>query len=127
MSSFRGIDLFGSGPHRFSLGPQGLQILPNGVIFGSDLLPGFQAIGPTETQVLVTGRLVAPTDTALWGLRNSIVAEADADKDAGELADGRGRTWADMWLVDYSEEDHVDRGRLISIGYVATFRRLTVI
>lgn len=56
MSSFRGIDLFGSGPHRFSLGPQGLQILPNGVIFGSDLLPGFQAIGPTETQVLVTGR-----------------------------------------------------------------------
>lgn len=121
-SSFKSLDLFGSGPHRFSMGEQGLYLVPLRA-FGDPSIPGSAQFGDVELEVIVRGRLAAASDSALWALRDAIKAQATFSATAGTLVDHHGKSWSDMTLVEYVERDRTDRGRVVSIGYEVRFRR----
>jgi len=127
MSSFRALDLFGSGPHRFVVPERALVVIPLWVIgsYGYDDGSGSVVLGEKELIVEVRGRLVASDEAGLWALRGAVAGEADTPQTKGALVDNDGRTWSDMTLVKYEETGAVDRGRVWSMGYVATFRRVT--
>jgi len=123
-SSFKTLDLFGSGPHRFAMGKQGqLTILDFNI---NGYTPDSTWLGLFEIEVLVAGRLVASTESALWMLRDAVTAQLLDPPTAGTLVDMQGRTWTDMSFIRYEEGDGVDRGREHSIEYSATFRRFNV-
>lgn len=122
MSSYKGLDIFGSGPHRFSLAPEGLFVATKSSL-NQFPTPGSLALGLLELEVLVRGRLIADDDAGLWTLRDTIVALAQFPTAPGELIDLHGRSWSDMTLHRFETEDRVDRGRRVSVAYVATFRQ----
>ncbi len=124
-SSFKGLDLFGSGAHRFALGRQGLYAVPLSVVGGNATLAGSSWFGDLELEVHVRGRLVAASESALWTLRDAVSAQSASTVSPipGVLIDLHGRTWASMSFYRYEEEDHIDRGRVWSVGYLARFRR----
>ncbi|MCC7387775.1 MAG: hypothetical protein IT431_03305 [Phycisphaerales bacterium] len=121
-SSFKGADLFGSGPHRFGQGRQG-QVMLSWIALGT-VQPGTVAIGLTELDVTVTGRLVASGEAALWALREAVAAELEESPTPGTLVDHHGRSWAGMSFIDFREGDRTDRGRVWSIAYEAVFRKV---
>lgn len=123
MSSYKGQDLFGSGPHRFSMGRQGVYALTPGFLYGGTAGESIIA-GDRELDVIVTGILIASSEANLWSVRNAITAQAVASAVAGTLIDNHGKSWTDMNLIDYREEGPTDRGRVRSVRYAATFRRL---
>ena len=125
MSSFKSKDLFGSGPHRFAMGPQGQLSWPNTRFDIFD--PGTIPLGLVELDIIVTGRLVAATEPALWILRDAVANELLNPPTAGTLVDSTGRSWTNRSFIEYKEADRVDRGRVWSIGYVAVFRRYLVL
>lgn len=127
MSSFRGLDLFGSGPHRFVVPERALVVIPLWVIgsTGYDDATGSVVLGERELIVEVRGRLVAADEAGLWALRAAVAGEADTPQTTGALVDYDARSWADMTLVKYEETGPLDRGRVWSVGYRATFRRVT--
>lgn len=120
-SSFKSVDLFGSGPHRFSMGEQGKYVVALRA-FSDPSVPGSAAFGDEELEVIVRGRLVAASDSALWTLRDAVTAEAAFAGTPGTLIDHHGRSWASMSLISYAEADRTDRGRVVSVGYEAIFR-----
>lgn len=124
-SSFKGLDLFGSGAHRFVMSRQGLYTAPLSAVGGNPAQPGSAWFGDLEREVHVIGRLVAAGEATLWSLRDAIVAQADSTSTPvpGTLVDSHGRTWASMSLYRYEETGPVDRGRVWSVGYIARFRR----
>jgi hypothetical protein len=121
MSSFKSIDLFGSGPHRFAVGKQGEDVVPNFTLGAGG--SGSTAVGPIELDVIVSGRLVAASESALWTLRDAVTAQLADPPVPGTLTDGHGRTWTGMSFITYQEGDRTDRGRVVSIEYRAVFRR----
>lgn len=121
-SSFKSLNLFGSGPHRFATGEQGKYVVALRA-FSDPSVPGSAYFGDEELEVIVRGRFAAATDAALWTIRDAITAQAAFAGSAGTLIDHHGRTWTDMSLITYAEEDRTDRGRTVSIAYTATFRR----
>lgn len=121
MSSFNSLDLFGSGPHRFHLAKQGEDVVPNFTLGASG--SGSTPVGPTELDVIVTGRLIAASESALWTLRDAITAQLTDPPTRGTLIDNHGKTWTDMSFITYVEADRTDRARACSIEYTATFRR----
>lgn len=123
-SSFKGKDLFGSGPHRFGQDRQG-QVMLSWISLGTTQ-PGTVAIGLTELDVIVTGRLVASSEAGLWSLRDAIVAEFEETPTTGTLVDLHGHQWLSMTFIDYREGEKVDRGRVWSMEYTATFRKIKV-
>jgi hypothetical protein len=125
MSSYGGLDLFGSGPERWSVAERGLAVQPLSRLFDNPGLAGSQPIGDVELEVVVIGRLIAATEAALWTLREAVVGQAKQSVGAKTLVDGRGRSFAAVRLIVYTEEDRVDRGRVWSIGYEARFRNFT--
>lgn len=122
MSSFKGLNLFGSGPHRFSLAKQG-HLLTSDFFFGG-AGGGSTAQGLIDLDVVVRGRLIAASDASLWTLRDSVAAQLLDPPTPGTLIDEHGRSWAGMSFVGYVEEDRVDRGRVVSVGYEAVFRKM---
>jgi len=120
MSSFKGNDLFGSGPHRFSVLPRGLWTQPAWRL-GSLTDVGNAPLGSLELEIVVTGRLVSATEAGLWTLREAIAAEGQLSAGDGTLVDSGGRALSDMWMVEYAEADRVDRGRAWSVAYTARF------
>lgn len=124
MSSFKGKNIFGSGPHRFAQLRQGHLLLTS--IQFDIWQPGSAPAGLIELDVAVTGRLVASGDAALWALRDAVVAELEETPSAGTLVGEDGRVWSGMTFVRWEEAERVDRGRVVSLGYVATFRRFRV-
>ncbi|MDQ7014741.1 MAG: hypothetical protein Q9O74_12750 [Planctomycetota bacterium] len=123
-SSFKGKDLFGSGPHRFAQDRQG-QVMLSWIALGTTQ-PGTVALGLTELDVIVKGRLVASSESALWVLRDAIVAEFQESPTSGALIDLHGHQWNAMTFIDFREEDRTDRGRVWSMGYEAVFREIRV-
>lgn len=121
-SSWKGVDLFGSGPHRFAISRRGFLLAPD--FTSSDPTPVLFEYGALEWDVLVTGRLVAASDAALWTLRDAIQTSLDA-KGLGTLVDLHGRSWASMFFSRLTFDEATDRGRAVSIGYVAQFHKFT--
>lgn len=122
MSSYKGLNLFGSGPHRFHAGPRG-QLLTQDFYFGGSG-GGSTAQGLTDWDIVVKGRLTASSEAALWTLRDAILTQLAAGLTAGTLADNHARSWTDMSFVRYEEGDRTDRGRVRSVAYTAVFRQL---
>lgn len=120
-SSFKGLDLFGSGPHRFSLGKRGQLVVADFALGGFDA--GSVPLGLLELDITVRGRLVAAGEAALWSLRDTITAQLLHPPTPGTLVDPNGRAWSDMSFVSFTEADRTDRGRVRSIAYTALFRR----
>ncbi len=123
MSSFKGINLFGSGPHRFRVGREGRRVITYAALTGDPSIPGSFVSGDHELRVTVTGRLAASTESALWTLRDAITAQAASTATAGTLADGNARTWTDMKLLSFTPESPTDRGRRYTLAYTAEFGR----
>jgi len=123
-SSFKGKDLFGSGPHRFGQARQG-HLMMSWVALGT-IQPGTVALGLVELDVTVTGRLVAASEAALWTLRDAVVAELQESPTTGTLVDLHGHSWTAMSFIDFREGDWTDRGRVWSMGYEAVFRKIRV-
>lgn len=75
-------------------------------------------------EIVVTGRLVAASESALWALRDAVIAQLQAVPTGGTLIDNLGRSWTGMSFVTYTEQPRTDRGRTRSIGYTAVFKKL---
>jgi hypothetical protein len=123
MSSFKGEDLFGSGPHRFEVGREGSRVVSYAAVSGDPTVGGSFVSGDLELRVTVRGRLVAISESALWALRDAVTDEAASTAVAGTLADGRGRTWTGIRLLSFTPDGPVDRGRALSMGFAAEFGR----
>lgn len=120
-SSFNSLDLFGSGPHRFQEGRRGqVWLEPEQQAAGDSTL----LLGERELEVVVTGRLVAASESALWALRGAIAAQLTDPPTAATLEDQSGHQWADMSFIEFRPADRIDRGRTFSLGYRAVFRGL---
>ncbi|MBN4052714.1 hypothetical protein JYU07_00360 [Roseiflexus sp. AH-315-K22] len=125
-SSFKAKDLFGSGPHRFEVMPEGVFVVSNTDIEGMPTA-GSTALGQVELEVHVVGRLVAASDAALWSLRDAITAELvypTPAGTAGSLVDLNGRTWTGMKIIAFEPTGLTDRGRQVTLGYRAVFRKM---
>lgn len=124
-SSFKGQNLFGSGGHRFVNRRMGRRVVSLSAVSGDPSVPGTFESGDWEVWVEVRGRLVAPSDSSLWSLRDDILDEAKFGVSAGTLEDEQGHQWADMRFLTYEETGPTQRGREVSVGYVAVFGRQT--
>lgn len=120
-SSFKSANLFGSGPHRFRLLAEGEAVILNTRL--NPIQPGSLAIGPLELVVVVTGRLTSTTEAGLWSVRDTITGMLANPPLMGTLVDNHARNWTNMSFVRFETGDRVDRGRVRSIGYEATFMR----
>lgn len=122
-STFNSIGLFNSGPHRFAIGPQGESMVQNYII-GASPSHGSTPQGALELDIVVTGRLVATSESALWTIRNAIAAQLTHPPVTATLTDHHGHSWNDMSFIEFKEDDRTDRGRARSVAYRAVFRRL---
>lgn len=123
MSSFKGLNLFGSGPHTFRCGPRGQLVTLDYLSGGGS---GSTAQGLTDWTIEVAGRLVANSTGALGTLRDAIIAqvEAAATPVPGTLIDNAGRSFSGLSLVRYEELGPTDHGRSVSVAYRAVFQKL---
>ena len=110
-SSFKGSDLFGSGPHVFEVGRQGRRIVSLAALSGDPSVQGTIESGDYELRVTVKGRLVAGSESALWTLRDAITAESGFEVTGGNLVDHHGRAWNGVKLFWVEWDGPVDRGR----------------
>lgn len=119
-STFAGLSLFNSGPHRFALGRVGrLTRAP----FTSGLeLPYTTNEAKRELTILQTGRLIAASNSALWALIDAITAEAELPR-TGTLIDHHGRSFANLTLIAFRPDERIDRGRTFSLAYRCTYIR----
>jgi len=120
-STFAGLDLFGSGPHRFAMGVVGR------LVVGALRPPTYDThsvdMGATiELRIVQRGRLIAANPTALWALVDSVRTQAELPR-TGTLVDHHGRSWASMTLIRFELAGPIDRGRVASVGYVAEYLR----
>ncbi len=120
-SSFKSVDLLGSGPHRFSTGPLGQQVVLRLQI--GQTAAGSISLGGQELTVTVRGRLAAESDSTLQDALDAIQSQLDNWATAGVLVDHHGRSWDDMKFVSFTPDDRIDRGREVSLGYTARFIR----
>lgn len=120
-SSFNGVDLFGPGPHRFAQGRQG-NLVVSVAAYLQTFLPGSISYGLHDLDVIVTGRLVADTEAALWARRDAIVAVLQHPPAPATLVDHHGREWTGMSFWRFDEGSRTDRGRRTSLAFRAVFR-----
>jgi len=118
-SSFASTDLFSSGPHRFSFGPAGEQLLLRAAL--DPYSAGSQGIGQADTPITVRGRLIADDDASLWTLIDAITAMLTHDPTIGDLIDDHGRTFKDAAFISFHSADRIDRGHKTSLAYEARF------
>ena len=125
-SSFKGEDVFGSGPHEFFVGRVGRRVVSLAALARDSAVEGSGEFGDLELRVTVKGRLVAEDDAGLWALRDALAAESAYEVTGGVLEDGHGHEWAEMKLLTVDEDGAVARGRELSIGYTAEFGHLAI-
>lgn len=121
-STFDAEPLFMSGPHRFSLEPQGSLVisrLSTRVFDAGSIL-----LGPLELAVTVRGRLIAADDAGVDVLMGAIQTKLAYPPVVGTLVDLHDRTYTDMQFVRFETGDRVDRGRAVSLAYIARFVRV---
>ncbi|MDI1288489.1 MAG: hypothetical protein PSX37_00880 [bacterium] len=119
-SSFKSLNLFGSGPHRFALGKRGQLVVSDFALGGSGA--GSTPQGLIELDVVVTGRLVASSESALWTLRDAVAAQLTDPLQTGTLIDLHGRTFTGMSFITFEQTGPTDRNRQFSLPYRAVFR-----
>lgn len=119
-STFAGLSLFNSGPHRFTMQPRGR------LVAGPLRAPSYTTISfdldTLELGILQTGRLIASTESALWTLIDAIVTQAELPR-TGTLVDHSGRNWPNLTLISFAPTGPINRGRIVSISYEARYLR----
>lgn len=123
-SSFKGVDYFGSGPHRFVVGKQGRRVVSLSTVAGDPTLSGSFEVGDRELRVEVRGRLVAQSEAGLWALRDALTLQAAFEVTGGTLVDHHGHEWEDVVLLTVEWAGAATRGRVWSVGYSAVFGAL---
>lgn len=123
-SSFKGVDYFGSGPHRFVVGRQGRRLVSLAAVTGDPTLSGSFEAGDRELRLEVRGRLVAQSEAGLWALRDALTLQAAFEVTGGTLIDHHGQEWEDVVLLTVEWAGPVGRGRVWSVGYTALFGTL---
>ena len=120
-STFDGLSLFDSGPHRFSLGRVG-RYLRYPFTAGSF---ASQITVETVREVVIVqrGRLVGATPGAVWAQWDAIRTLAEQPR-TGPLVDHDGVVWTNMTMLEVRHADRMDRGRAVSLGYEITYIRL---
>jgi len=121
-STFGGMSLFNSGPHRFVERSAGRVYLPP---LQFDDLTDVTVVFPSPLELAVEqrGRLIGADESDLWAQIDAIRAETDAAR-TGTLVDNSGRSRADMTLLRFRPSDRIDRGRVVSVAYEAVYIRL---
>lgn len=121
-STFAGMSLFNSGPHRFAERPGGRVFLPP---LQFDDLTDITVVFPSALELAVEqrGRLIGADEADLWSQIDAIRAEAEVAR-TGTLVDNAGRSRADMTLLLFRPSDRIDRGRVVSAAYDALYIRL---
>lgn len=121
-TSFKGLNLFGSGPHRVEFGPRGHLVTVD--FFGGGTGGGSTAQGLSDWTLLVRGRLVSTTESGLRTLRDAVAAQLEATPTPGTFVDHHGHAWTGLTFVRFAEQGPADAGRAWSIGYEAAFQAL---
>lgn len=121
-TTYKGLNLFGSGPHRVEFLPKGHLITID--FFGGGSGGGSTVQGLTDPQVVVRGRLTAASESSLRTLRDAIIAQLQATPTPGTLVDHHAHSWTGLSFVKYTEQGPIDKGRIWSIGYEAIFQAL---
>jgi len=122
-STFTGLDLFGSGPHRFVIKPVGMLFLPP--LTADPLQITTDVVTQLELAIIQTGRLVAASDAALWALVDTIEQKVEIPL-KGSLVDHSGRSWLNMTMLRFVPDDRIDRGRVVSLSYRVDYIRLAI-
>lgn len=120
MTTFRSEDLFGSGPHRVTMGPRSLSLVPNFQL--GEPGAGTTFVGVLEWEVVVEGCLIATTRASLWALRDAFAERISDEPAVGSLVLSDGREFSNMTMASYAETGAVVAGRVWSVGYKAVFR-----
>lgn len=120
-STYGGEGIFNSGPHRFSEETVGEYVLINRAV--DPLLAGSTPIGALEQRVTVRGRLVADDEAGLWALRAAVGVKLVGPPSKATLVDHGGKTYEEMSFTEFEVDNTVDKGRKVSVGYVARFIR----
>lgn len=120
-SNFKGVDLFGSGPHRFKPEPMG-----EAVTAVDPFSPGtgWITLGPILAQVNVEGRLVAADEAGLRVLLEAIRAQLILWPEEGTLENHAGHTWPSMSFGRFVPAGLIEHGRVASLAYTAQFYRV---
>lgn len=119
-STFNGVGLFNSGPHRFVMQTIGRLVI--GPLRPPDFLNNSQTPAPLELRIVQTGRLTAATVAALWTQIDAIRAVAEGST-PGTLVDHHGRSWTNLRLIRFTPTGPIDRGRTVSQPYEAEYLR----
>jgi len=124
-STFAGLSLFDSGPHRFIEARSGRIV--SGPFFSptSGAFPYSIDEGKRELAVIQTGRLAAATNAALWALIDAIRVQAELPR-KGTLIDHHGRSWPNMTMIAFRPGTRIDRGRLFCLAYTVSYLRFDV-
>jgi hypothetical protein len=120
-SSYKGIDLFGSGPHRFRRDVEGQLMVP---AFEFSPMPGWTSLGTVTPVVLVEGRLSAGSAAGLRTLIDAIRAQLLLWPEPGTLVSADGTSWVEMSFGRFEPTGPAAYGRTVSQGYVARFYRM---
>ena|GEM_PF-916803 len=137
---FDGKSIFGSGPVRVVIEPRGAVLIPrlrlNQPVSGSVL------IGPAELVVQIRGRLVASDEATLRGLEQEALATLTNPPTVSRLVEPSGVQHDDMTYVSFErrgwgvagsardglgEVGTIDRGREVSLAFVARFVRVNAL
>lgn len=119
MSSFAGMDLFGSGPHSFRAGPWQRAAYRRG-------LPGLDGellldLGLRSRAIHQAGRLQASSAAALSALMAAIEARCDGNE--ATLIDNHGQSLARVVLMRFEPTTPVQRGRGFFCDYQIEYRQ----
>lgn len=121
MSSFDGVNLFGSGPHAFKYVKRGQLLIPDLSLGG--FTPQKIYLGLLELEIRIEGVLVSSTQAGLDGQRSAIMAKITDPPVVSTLVGENGESWADMGFMTYEEAGVTQRGRRLSVAYEAVFLR----
>lgn len=121
MSSFRGEDLFSSGPHHFIVRRVGTFVRAGFVFPNDSSVP--VAYGKAAIEIEQVGRLVAGTSAALWALFDAIRLHAESGV-SGALVTETSKTFEGVALYEFSMTGPIERGRDWSMPYIARYTQI---
>ncbi len=117
MSSFKGKNLFGSGPHRFTVHGRSLRHAARPSPGGDGVQVTAQ--GRDARRVDQTGTLRADDVARMQAQLDAI--EAELDGVAGELVDDRGRVYADVLMLQFAPGAIRGVGRRLALDYTIAY------
>lgn len=120
-SSFNGVDLFGSGPHRIKPETMGQQMIPQSEFSGG---VGWYGLGAVPPVVTVEGRLVGASEAAVRSQLEAIQLQLITYPTPGPLVNDAGHTWTEMSFGRFVPAGPMEYGRVVSLAYTAWFYRL---